>query len=67
MFTGIVEHMGTVSSIVPLDTSATGGGGFSITISDAAPVLVDVNLGDSISVNGMEFSSTGCLWIKGIL
>ncbi|KAJ3036447.1 Riboflavin synthase alpha chain [Rhizophlyctis rosea] len=52
MFTGIVEHMGTVSSILPLDTTESGGGGFSITISDAAPVLSDVNLGDSISVNG---------------
>ncbi|KAJ3050128.1 Riboflavin synthase alpha chain [Rhizophlyctis rosea] len=58
MFTGIVEHMGTVSSIVPLDTSASGGGGFSITVADAAPVLVDVNLGDSISVNGVCLTVT---------
>lgn len=53
MFTGIVETMGTVAEIVPMDTSASGGGGFSITISDARVVLSDVNLGDSIAVNGI--------------
>ena len=40
--------MGTVSAIVPLDTD----GGWTITIADAAPVLTDCSIGDSICVNG---------------
>ncbi|KAJ3294949.1 Riboflavin synthase alpha chain [Borealophlyctis nickersoniae] len=52
MFTGIVETMGTISSIVPMDETESGGGGFSITVADAAIVLPDVSLGDSIAVNG---------------
>ncbi|KAJ3146985.1 Riboflavin synthase alpha chain [Geranomyces michiganensis] len=44
--------MGTVLSIVPLDSTASGGGGFSIAIGDAEIVLEDVHLGDSISVEG---------------
>ncbi|KAL2866732.1 riboflavin synthase [Aspergillus lucknowensis] len=51
MFTGLVETMGTVSSLEPLDTSASGGGGTSLTITDCEDILSDVNLGDSISVN----------------
>jgi riboflavin synthase len=37
---------------VPLDSTATGGGGTSLTISNAASILDDVHLGDSIAVNG---------------
>ncbi|KAH8422828.1 Riboflavin synthase alpha chain [Aspergillus melleus] len=52
MFTGLVETIGTVSSLEPLDTSSSGGGGTSLTISNCAEILTDVHLGDSISVNG---------------
>ncbi|KFX95268.1 hypothetical protein V490_03949 [Pseudogymnoascus sp. VKM F-3557] len=48
MFTGIVEILGVVSALNPSDAS----GGTTLTISNAAPVLVDCNDGDSISVNG---------------
>ncbi|KDQ15592.1 hypothetical protein BOTBODRAFT_31488 [Botryobasidium botryosum FD-172 SS1] len=63
MFTGLVEHLGTISAIVPLDTTESGGGGWSITIGDAAPILGDCHIGDSISVNGAcltvtEFDAT---------
>jgi riboflavin synthase len=44
--------MGTVSAIVPLDQTESGGGGWSITISNAAPVLNDCHIGDSICCNG---------------
>ena len=53
MFTGIVEHMGTVVEIQQLDTSSSGGGGWSMKVGDSEKVLVDCRLGDSISVNGM--------------
>jgi riboflavin synthase len=49
----LVEHLGTVSALVPLDTSESGGNGFSVTISDVGPILEDVHLGDSISINGI--------------
>ncbi|KAF1987303.1 alpha subunit of riboflavin synthase [Aulographum hederae CBS 113979] len=52
MFTGIVEIVGTVSALEKQDDTASGGGGTSLTISDAEAVLGDVQLGDSISVNG---------------
>ncbi|KAL4946848.1 hypothetical protein BDV06DRAFT_181653 [Aspergillus oleicola] len=52
MFTGLVETIGTVSSLEPLDTTASGGGGTSLTITDCEDILTDVQLGDSISVNG---------------
>jgi len=62
MFTGIgiplystvneVEHVGTVSSLLSLDTSESGGNGCSATITDVGPILEDVHLGDSISING---------------
>ncbi|KAI5817050.1 riboflavin synthase subunit alpha [Pyronema omphalodes] len=52
MFTGIVETIGTVTSLVALDETATGGGGTSLTISNAACILDDCHLGDSIAVNG---------------
>ncbi|KAI5284963.1 Riboflavin synthase alpha chain, partial [Ascosphaera acerosa] len=52
MFTGLVETIGTVSALEPLDTTASGGGGTSLTITDCAEILEDVKLGDSIAVNG---------------
>ncbi|CAG8442112.1 10201_t:CDS:2 [Funneliformis caledonium] len=52
MFTGIVEHMGTVVEIQQLDTSSSGGGGWSMKVGDSENILVDCRLGDSISVNG---------------
>ncbi|KAF2226601.1 riboflavin synthase subunit alpha [Elsinoe ampelina] len=52
MFTGIVEAIGTVSSLNPQDSTTAGGGGTSLTISDCPDILVDAHLGDSISVNG---------------
>ncbi|RMJ24750.1 Riboflavin synthase [Aspergillus sp. HF37] len=52
MFTGLVETIGTVTSLESLDTSSSGGGGTSVTIADCADILTDAHLGDSISVNG---------------
>ncbi|KAF8518619.1 riboflavin synthase [Gautieria morchelliformis] len=52
MFTGLIEHMGLVSSIIPLDVSESGGGGWSMTISESEDILNDCHVGDSISVNG---------------
>ncbi|RUP50786.1 alpha subunit of riboflavin synthase [Jimgerdemannia flammicorona] len=52
MFTGIIEHMGTVVSIVPQDTSSSGGNGWSVTVGDSSVVLTDCHIGDSIAVNG---------------
>jgi len=46
MFTGLIEHLGRVSSIV-LDES-----GCTLTISESEPILGDCHTGDSISVNG---------------
>ncbi|KAI9203644.1 uncharacterized protein BJ171DRAFT_582788 [Polychytrium aggregatum] len=68
MFTGIVEIMGRVSEVAQMDTTASGGSGFSITIADCAVVLTDVHLGDSIAVNGTcltvtEFDSSRS-WFK---
>lgn len=52
MFTGLVEHMGVVSSIQEFDASESGGNGWTITISDASSILSDCHLGDSIAING---------------
>ncbi|KAJ8593236.1 Lumazine-binding protein [Rhizopogon salebrosus TDB-379] len=46
MFTGLIEHLGTVSVIHCDD------GGCTLTISQSAPILVDCHVGDSIAVNG---------------
>ncbi|KAF8960493.1 Riboflavin synthase alpha chain [Entomortierella lignicola] len=66
MFTGIVEILGKVTEIVPLDFSESGGQGFSITIGEATEILGDCHLGDSIAINGTcltvtEFESS---WFK---
>ncbi|KIW93956.1 riboflavin synthase, alpha subunit [Cladophialophora bantiana CBS 173.52] len=52
MFTGLVETIGTVTSLVALDPSTSGGNGTSLTISDCGSILSDAALGDSICVNG---------------
>ncbi|MCJ1226618.1 Riboflavin synthase alpha chain [Toensbergia leucococca] len=52
MFTGIVETIGTVSTLEKHDDTSSGGGGTSLTISDCADILTDAHLGDSISING---------------
>jgi riboflavin synthase len=53
MFTGIVETMGKVLSVKPMDTSSSGGSGFAVVIGEAQVVLSDVALGDSIAINGI--------------
>ncbi|WWC88106.1 riboflavin synthase, alpha subunit [Kwoniella dendrophila CBS 6074] len=54
MFTGLIEHMATVSNIQDpsTSTSANKDDGFVMTISDASPILDDCHIGDSICVNG---------------
>lgn len=52
MFTGLVEIIGTVSSIVEQDKTESGGNGWTITVSDATDILDDCHLGDSIAING---------------
>jgi len=52
MFTGLIEKIGTVTSLDPYDDSKSGGGGTSLTISDCEEILTDAQLGDSICVNG---------------
>ncbi|CAG7853849.1 Riboflavin synthase Short=RS [Serendipita indica DSM 11827] len=52
MFTGLIEHLGRVAVIDELDASESGGGGWSMTIADASPILDDCHIGDSIAVNG---------------
>ncbi|KAI5120797.1 hypothetical protein M0805_002424 [Coniferiporia weirii] len=46
MFTGLIEHLGRVSHI------ARDEGGCTLTIADAALILDDCHIGDSIAVNG---------------
>ncbi|THH09340.1 hypothetical protein EW145_g2090 [Phellinidium pouzarii] len=46
MFTGLIEHLGRVEHIERDD------GGCTLTIADAAPILGDCRVGDSIAVNG---------------
>ncbi|THH17379.1 hypothetical protein EW146_g3423 [Bondarzewia mesenterica] len=46
MFTGLIEHLGTVESIT------RDSGGCTLTISNSAPILDDCRIGDSIAVNG---------------
>lgn len=58
MFTGIVEHIGTVAEYKELDETLSGGNGVSVTIKDAAPVLSDCHIGDSIACNGICLTVT---------
>ncbi|TFK19976.1 hypothetical protein FA15DRAFT_759695 [Coprinopsis marcescibilis] len=46
MFTGLIEHLGTVSNIL------TEAGGCTLTIADSGAILDDCHIGDSIAVNG---------------
>ncbi|KAI9292349.1 riboflavin synthase [Neoconidiobolus thromboides FSU 785] len=52
MFTGLVEHIGTILDIKVLDTTEEGGNSHSLTIGNAGEILQDCKLGDSIAVNG---------------
>ncbi|PGH04070.1 riboflavin synthase, alpha subunit [Blastomyces parvus] len=52
MFTGLVEKIGTVTSLEAQDETASGGGGTSLTIANCEDILTDCHLGDSICVNG---------------
>ncbi|WWC68417.1 riboflavin synthase, alpha subunit [Kwoniella pini CBS 10737] len=55
MFTGLIEHIATVSSIQdPSSSSSTSNSneGFIITLNDSAAILDDCHIGDSICVNG---------------
>ncbi|RKP25419.1 riboflavin synthase alpha chain [Syncephalis pseudoplumigaleata] len=52
MFTGIVECMGRISDIQSMDTSLSGGNGWTVTVSGAQSILGDCHLGDSIAING---------------
>ncbi|KAF7722850.1 Riboflavin synthase alpha chain [Apophysomyces ossiformis] len=52
MFTGLVEHIGTVVSVIEHDNSESGGSGWTITVGDSAKILTDCHLGDSIAING---------------
>lgn len=58
MFTGIVEHIGQVQELCQLDNTEAGGNGWSLTVGDARPVLVDAKCGDSMSVNGVCLTIT---------
>lgn len=52
MFTGIVEHIGTVQEYIANDNTEVGAGGVSIIIENAEKILTDAHIGDSINVNG---------------
>lgn len=58
MFTGLVETIGTVSDVTPLDSSASGGNGTSMVITDCLEILGDVHLGDSICTSGVCLTVT---------
>lgn len=47
-----VELLAPIIDIQSLDSSKSGGGGFSITIGNCKDILQDCNIGDSICVNG---------------
>ncbi|KAG0168317.1 Riboflavin synthase alpha chain [Apophysomyces sp. BC1034] len=52
MFTGLVERIGTVISVIEQDKTESGGGGWTVTVGDSADILTDCHLGDSIAING---------------
>ncbi|KAI9033949.1 alpha subunit of riboflavin synthase [Phycomyces nitens] len=52
MFTGLVERIGTVTSVIEKDSTTSGGNGWTVTVGDCAEILVDCHLGDSIAING---------------
>ncbi|KAH0591098.1 hypothetical protein H2248_001203 [Termitomyces sp. 'cryptogamus'] len=53
MFTGLIEHLGTVLSIVRDE------GGCTLTIGDCGAILGDCHVGDSIAVDGACLTVTG--------
>lgn len=59
MFTGLVERLGTVTSVQENDQSESGGNGWTLTLGDAAPILSDCHIGDSIAVNGKSPAING--------
>lgn len=44
--------MGTVVAVSENDTTESGGNGWTVTVGDAACILDDCHIGDSISING---------------
>ncbi|CAO1615413.1 unnamed protein product [Sympodiomycopsis kandeliae] len=52
MFTGLIELLCPITAVEPLDSTQSGGGGYSITIGNATDILTDCSIGDSIAVNG---------------
>ncbi|KAI7865494.1 alpha subunit of riboflavin synthase [Spinellus fusiger] len=52
MFTGLVEHMGTIIAVVEQDKTESGGNGWTFTVGEASKILSDCHIGDSIAVNG---------------
>lgn len=56
MFTGIVEHMGTIVAVSENDTTESGGNGWTVTVGDASCILDDCHIGDSIAINGIDFT-----------
>lgn len=63
MFTGLIEVLCPITAVEPLDSTQSGGGGYSITIGQANEILHDCTIGDSIAVNGTcltvtEFDAT---------
>ncbi|WFD26940.1 riboflavin synthase [Malassezia nana] len=55
MFTGLVEHVARIAEVIPQDPQS---GSYALVIGDAAPILDDVHLGDSIAVNGVCLTVT---------
>ena len=47
-----MELLCPIIDVSELDSSSSGGSGYSITIGNAAKILGDCNIGDSIAVNG---------------
>lgn len=58
MFTGIVETIGLVKTVNSVDSTSSGGNGFSLTITNCREILTDCHLGDSIAVNGVCLTVT---------
>lgn len=59
MFTGLVEKIGTVVAVTENDVSESGGNGWTITVGDAAAILGDCHIGDSIAINGRRVTDPG--------
>ncbi|WFD33686.1 riboflavin synthase [Malassezia cuniculi] len=60
MFTGLIERIGRIVSVSPPDASSNT---YSITVGDAAPILDDCHIGDSIAVNGASPLTGACLTV----